>query len=70
MALSLRPNITGPTLDYSTYHYNITITAATDSNGIAMYKEQIRLPEAGKSQGKYPNSSVELFNLLLIHHTV
>ena len=36
--------------------------------GIAMYKQQIKLPEAGKSQGKYLSSLVELFTLSLIHH--
>ena len=52
MVVSAGPNITGPTLDYSTYYYNIAIIPKQ----LMIYSiaQQIRHLEAGKSQGKYP----------------
>ena len=40
MALSIGPNITGPILEYSTYHYNsLPYTAAAYS--ITLYKQEM-----------------------------
>ena len=56
MALSAGPNITGPTLEYSTYaplqYYHKLQQLIIYS--IAVCKQPIRPLEAGKSQGKYP----------------
>ena len=53
MALSTGPNITGPILEYSTYHYNYhTLQQLITYNDFVQAK--ISNLETGESQEKYP----------------
>ena len=52
MALSAGPNITGPILEYSIYHYNYQLSCTL---------------EAGESQESIQNTAVELLTLINAH---
>ena len=63
MALSARPKITGPTLEYSPYTITINHKLQQLITWNNIVHTTINPIEAGKSQGKYPKHSSLIVNI-------